>query len=138
MKGIPRIFTKEDAILINEIRQQNPGIITYRKLVEILRPLGNTVALIERFSKCTSPIIIKVGVGKYKFQDNPIYFDKMNNAWKEDQKKEKDKKKPSEIEEAIELLKKKGFKVLRQDFDLDGALENPDLPVSRFIEWTEL
>ena len=137
MKGIPRVFKKEDAEFINKIRQEYQGkVITKAKLLELLSPLKNPTVIVRKFANFSSPILIKVGKGRYKFQDNPIYFQKMQRAW--DYKSEDQKRVINPIEQAITLLKSNGFKVFQQDFDLDKALANPDAPVNQFIEWTEM
>ena len=140
MKGIPRIFKKEDAEFINRVRlQYEKAVLTKNQLRELLKPMGNVELIIRRFTSFSSPIIMRVGKGKYKFQDQPIYFEKMQRAW--ESRKAEDQKKGIElspIQKAISLLKENGFKILQQDFDLDKALSNPDAPVSQFIEWTEM
>ena len=135
MRGIAKVFSKEDCAKINTIFKQHSGeVVSYSKLLNLLSPVENTVAVIQKFTNFHSPIIQKIGRGKYRIPMQPIYLEKMQNAW--DYKG--DKKKEDPIEKAIHLLKENDYKVLQKDFDLDGALKSPDKPVNEFIKWIEL
>lgn len=94
-------------------------------------------------SSLVGKLFIKVERGKYVFPKDPIYIGKLQNIFDELAKQRKhsyeEKKKASEvviinpISEAIKLLKENGYKVIKQKFDLEAALQNPGKQVSEFI-----
>lgn len=140
MKGIPRKITNEECRLFNELAEANRGKrLSLKELYEIMSVFSNHRNLTERFINFNpSPIIIKLQKGCYKFPDSPVFIGKMQNAWEYKTPKKEIKVTKSMLEEAIDLCKENGLKVLQKDFDLDAALNNPERPVSTFIKWIEL
>lgn len=91
-------------------------------------------------SSLVGKLFIKVERGKYVFPKDPIYIGKLQNIFDELAKQRKhsyeEKKKSPEttpISAAIKLLKENGYKVIKQKFDLEAALQNPGKQVSEFI-----
>lgn len=91
-------------------------------------------------------IFIKVDRGVYAFPKEPVYIGKFQNLF--DQLAEKRKQNYAEkkegiesatveiidpISSAIKLLKENGYKVIKQKFNLEEALQNSDKPVGQFI-----
>jgi len=140
MKGVPREITQEECRLFNEIAEENRGKrLSLKELMDTMSVFTNHVRLTEKFINFhPSPIIIKLQKGCYKFPDSPVFIKKMQNAWEYKTPKKEIKVTKSMLEEAIELCKENGLKVLQKDFDLDAALNNPERPVSTFIKWVEL
>lgn len=132
-----RNWTPESCTQYNKIMEPYRGkTVEYKKLMEILKPVGNPSLIIKRFSEFTpSPLLIKKNKGMYLVPNYPILHEKIKNAWKY---KENKQNQVVDVKSAISLLKLEGYKVLQQDFDLDAALAHPNKPVSDFIKWNEL
>ena len=88
-----------------------------------------------RFSNFISPIFTRTDDG-YKISEKPIHIDKLQRAW--DYRAEDNNKAVIDVKEAISFLKKEGYRIYQQDFDLTGALKSPNSPVSKFISWIEV
>ena len=134
--GRKRSWSKENCAAVNKALEQYRGKkLTFKQLVKVLEPVGNSVRIIQRFTSCPTPIILKEKKGVYVIPKEPIYFERMKAAWEH---KPEVKPQVVDVKSAIALLKLEGYKVLQQDFDLDAALENPEKPVSAFIKWNEI
>ena len=93
----------------------------------------------------------KVKKGLYRF-DQPVSQDMLMKAYDTFSKKKRSYKetssaekktvvktvtpKPDPIQQAIDLLKKNGFTIVKREFDIERALSNPKCTVEQFIKET--
>lgn len=138
-----RVITQEECQRLNSLRVIYKGqALSYPQITEILKEeLGwKSYYLIQQL---ISKLFIKVDRGVYAFPKEPVFIGKIQGVFDSiaDKRKkayEEEKKAPevvitNPISEAIKLLKENGYKVIKQKFDLEAALQNPDSPVSDFI-----
>ena len=75
-------------------------------------------------------VFVRSSRGVYSFPKDPIYIGKLQGIFDSISKARKQKR---EIKKAIELLKANGFKVTKESFDVERALQNPTRTVGDFI-----
>ncbi len=134
-----RIFTDEDVKRFNTLRQENINKqFTFSQIVSFLKENGFTGSeiLVKKFTK--GGIIIREKKGVFRFPEKPVYYKLFQQCWDEQPLKKIEEKPLDEIQEAITLLSKNGFKVLKKVFDIDQALLSPDKIVQDFIRWEEV
>lgn len=139
----PKIVTKDDIELFNTLRMMHKDEIFKREdlknllITELKYPAGEVffMAIVSG----TNPPIIQVDKGKYKFNPQPVYIQKLQNAFNDyaervnkyyndaKQKKKKPKiavksttsnkspKQDDDVDKAIKLLKSLGYRILAPD-----------------------
>lgn len=146
MRGRPkRIVTNDECKKFNILRQKYVGkTLDYNEVVHIMKT--------EMKWGCTYVVnqllhiaFTKVSYGKYLISSTPVYIGKLQSAFDIRYKTNK-KYRNAEVVElteeeihnnnisaAIKLLKKEGYKVTKESFDLTLALRYPLRPVNEFI-----
>ena len=124
---------KEKAAAFNQVRQQYQGkCLECGEIYRLLKEAG-----ISRLITCqliNDGIIRHERIGKkrlYSFQSTPLHYLKMETIFNKVAKKRYTPQKPIELEAPltpIEEVKNSGYKVFREEFDLDRFMqEQPDL-----------
>lgn len=138
-----KVVSNEECSRFNALRKDYSGkTLTRSKVIELIKKeIGWKQAhLVETVLR---RIFIRVSRGVYSFPKDPIYigklqgiFDSLSKARK--QKSDSTKKNSDdEIQKAIELLKANGFKIIKESFDIERALQNPTRTVGDFINVQE-
>lgn len=134
-----KTITEDDHVLFNTLRQEHQGETFKREelkrliVKELKFPAGEAffIAMVSG----SNPPIVQVAPGRYKFNDKPVYKDRLQKAFddycarvngyaeKQKAKRAKDKTVKKEvvvqttseitIEQAIATLKKAGYKILK-------------------------
>ena len=112
------LVQEEEFVAFNRTREQQVGKTFNRtEIVETLGKLGysQNAQMLVAMTSGVNPPILKVSRGKYAFNPKPVYKDRLQTAWNtytHINKRNHDQAVPS-IKQAIEVLKKAGYKVLK-------------------------
>lgn len=129
-----KTVTEDDHVLFNTLRKDNEGKIFKRKEFQTLLakelhfPKGE--AFFMAMISGTNPPIVQISPGKYKFNDNPVYKERLQTAFnhycklvngyieaakrkKTALNKQKVESKSFTEEDAIKLLKGLGYKIMK-------------------------
>lgn len=94
---------------------------TYNKedMKSILKQLGYSSCILRFMTKGENPPIVQIKRGMYQFSGKPIFIQRLQTVWDEYIRRNKQPKqsKPTQqmnIADAIALLKKEGYKILKQ------------------------
>lgn len=147
MRGRPRkVVTNEECQKFNTLRREYSGKTLRRSEVEaiIKEIIGwKNSLLIEGI---ISKVFVRVERGVYIFPKEPIYIGKLQGlidklskyrktSYTKDRTEEVSVK--TAIDAAIDLLKQNGFRITKESFNIEAALQHPEDPVSNFIVVTE-
>ena len=137
-----RIISREEVEGFNEMRKSHQEPMSTSEVLNLLGQLNFKGA---RYLKVMVQlgILKKLGFGKYKFCENPVYIEKLQNCVRESSKQACARKnKPSkEIPQAdseqiaIDLLKSLGYRISQPQFDVEAAMKHPELPVKNFLKY---
>lgn len=151
-KGRPaKIITNEECERLNSLRifYSSRGFKReelYNLLREELGWKNNNV-----IQKILNEIFIHVDRTTYCFPKEPVYIKKLQKVFDDIRKERQENYSPKQprievveleevkdpIQDAIKLLKKNGYKITREYFNVAEALKNPDMPASTFIKVEE-
>ena len=136
-----RKLSEEDCALFNKLREENNGkVLNFTEVRSLFS--SNFKNGLRVFRKLINGgILTKVGRGKYRFPDKPVYYKLLQAAWeKEEIEKAKTPEKTldEEIEDAILLLSDNGYKIYKGVFDMEKAMKSPDKSVASFLHWEEV
>lgn len=136
----PKVVTREECQALNKISAAHQKEILCRSEIKQLIITATNWRQEQVINSIFHKVLIKVSRGKYKFPETPIYIGKLQGIFDYISKQRKNQKRivsativVNPVEEAIKLLKENGYKVTRQFFDMEKALQEPARPVSDFI-----
>lgn len=139
MKGVPRKITLEECESFNKLRMQNLNKKFLKKeLMEMVARLypTNGRVMAERLNK--GGVFVKNMDNTFSFSPEPLHIQRFQKLWDSKSVRKVSSSKVCPEDSAIELLKSKGFKILKMEFDSDQAFANPSKPVSSFMKWVEI
>ena len=125
----PKKVTNEECAKLNTLRKNYvQKTLTRGEVINIIKEeIGWKRG--EILNQLLRKVFVKVAHGKYKFPEEPIYIKKLQLVF--------DSKRSQPIEDsvskAIALLKSKGFKVVKETFDIEKAMKHPEQSVKDFI-----
>lgn len=135
--------SNEECSKFNTLRKDYSGqTLSRSKVIELIKKeIGwKQAPIVETLLR---KVFIRSSRGVYSFPKDPIYIGKLQGIFDGFSKARKQKsdltKKDSndEIQKAIELLKANGFKIIKESFDIERALQNPTRTVGDFISVQE-
>ena len=135
--------SNEECLKFNTLRKDYSGqTLSRSKVIELIKKeIGwKQAPIVETLLR---KVFIRSSRGVYSFPKDPIYIGKLQGIFDSLSKTRKQKrdltKKDSndEIQKAIELLKANGFKIIKESFDIERALQNPTRTVGDFISVQE-
>lgn len=141
-----KVVTNEEVMKFNTLRREYSGKSLRRSEIEaiIKEIIGwRNAQLIEHI---IAKIFVRIERGVYIFPKEPIYIGKLQGVVDSLAKSRMAKAKEyiaeeisvkSAIDAAIFLLKQNGFRITKESFNLEVALQHPEDPVSNFIVITE-
>lgn len=139
MKGVPRKITLEECESFNKLRMQNLNKRFLKKeLLEMVAKLYPINGLVIARKLNNGGVFIKNVDNTFSFSQEPLHIQRFQKLWDSKSVKRSSNQKVCPEDSAIELLKSKGFKILKMEFDSDQAFANPSKPVSTFMKWVEV
>lgn len=135
-----KTFSKEDCQAFNELRMANQGkTFSYSSIRNMLGKKIKCGCTLAAYLLKYPDVFHKTGRGSYQFKAEPLHIGRMQAIWdKEHYGAPTNKPVAISEESAIELLKNKGYKIMKMEFDYDRAMANPNSIVSKFISWAEV
>lgn len=137
-----RIISREEVEGFNEMRKSHQEPMSTKEVLNLLEQFNFKGARYLRVMAQLG-ILKKLSFGKYKFCENPVYIEKLQNCIRESSKqacarKNKPSKEISQADSeqiAIELLKSLGYRISQPQFDVEAAMKHPELPVKNFLKY---
>lgn len=115
---------KEIAVILGQVFDRKPSTITTDYLPKLVK-----VGAIERGPQKS-----------YRFTKDPVYIEKLQNAFKFSRTRHT-KKVSSSLEDAISILKQHNYKIMKPimgEVSLEKILENPNRPIGEFLTYEEI
>lgn len=134
---------KEKAAAFNQVRQQYQGkCLECNEIYRLLKEAG-----ISRLITCqliNDGVIRHERIGKkrlYSFQSTPLHYLKMETIFDKVAKKRYVPQKPIEPEAPLtplEEVKNSGYKVFREEFDLDRFMQEEPILYKKYLKLVEV
>lgn len=137
-----RIISREEVEGFNEMRKSHQEPMSTKEVLNLLEQFSFKGPRYLRVMVQLG-VLKKLSFGKYKFCENPVYIEKLQNCVRESSKQAYARKnRPSnEIPQAdseqiaIDLLKSLGYRISQPQFDVEAAMKHPELPVKNFLKY---
>lgn len=134
---------KEKAAAFNKVRQENQGrCLECSEIYHLLKEAG-----ISRLITCqliNDGVIRHERIGKkrlYSFQSNPLHYLKMETIFNKVAERRYKVQKPIEPEAPLtplEEVKNSGYKVFREEFDLDRFMQEEPILYKKYLKLVEV